>query len=132
MTDPDDHQMCERFYKWWETCPNHELDSLKPDLREWLLTHHSEEFTALKNIEQLTSLLTKGLAHLLDWQEATTQERKALADKLERDHNAGKISWEHFDEMMEAVIADEEQALTRNQQFRKLLQDCKAPPPDGA
>jgi hypothetical protein len=55
--------------------------------------------------------------------EAERDKRVALVNKLVEDHNAGKISWEHFDEMMEAAIEEERHLLTTNEELMSKLSE---------
>ena len=60
--------------------------------------------------------------------EAASERRQAMVNKLEGDHKAGRISWEHFEEIIEAAIEEEEQAVAQIEQLRdevlKIQQAC--------
>jgi hypothetical protein len=60
--------------------------------------------------EQIKQLLARGTELLDGFMESmiwASNQREAIINKLREDHHAGKISWEHFEEMMEAVIEEE-------------------------
>jgi hypothetical protein len=65
--------------------------------------------------------LMQDLSQFLESAEAASKKREAMVNKLKEDHDAGKISWEHFDEMIEAAIQDEELQVTQIGQLRDEL-----------
>ena len=73
--------------------------------------------------------LMEDLSQFLKSVEAASERRQAMVNKLKGDHKAGKISWEHFEEMMEAAIEEEQQAGTKIEQLRdevlKIQQACQ-------
>jgi hypothetical protein len=72
--------------------------------------------------------LMEDLSQFLKSVEAASEQRAAMVNKLKEDHEAAKISWEHFEEIIEAAIEEEEQAVAQIEQLRdevlKIQQAC--------